>query len=471
MADIARYTTSHKGWDHVGNLTPLFEHSESIRPHFPGKSAPWLPVSAGATNVSMGFISRFDVRDEDYVVVSSGKVVAVDRLGGVCPAGVRLTWAAAAGGDDILVYDATDVSRRVIDLGTGEFVSAAKTYTKTTLLAQLRQMGYLAADANLETFIGHGVGLASYNYWKSAGPDLDNPSTWSYHNYKMQDLTAILCDYTIRLPLIPRSHSGETVGAFVDAFAATTDLVGAAAVWGTLTSAQTVMDRYDDETNTNVVALLLGVQACAKHTTRTPVTIETAGAVVKTSDVLIRERTAVDNLNTAGDWFLDHTVGILWFYESGGNALPTGLGATDVVRFYDYNAVPGAVSTYAAVVGDVYPGDFLMYDENSNLTVFSETDFAASDVTVAGAGNPSDAELATIMDQVMSAIFSDTRKVMGQVLGFQRHPQDALDRVKTAYSFLGTQDQMPGSASGGYPDTITYASGSDTEVIINLIGR
>jgi hypothetical protein len=36
---------------------------------------------------------------------------------------------------------------------------------------------------------------------------------------------------------------------------------------------------------------------------------------------------------------------------------------------------------------------------------------------------------------------------------------------------LGQLDQMPGSATGGYPDDIHYAGAADTLVVINLISR
>ena len=82
--------------------------------------------------------------------------------------------------------------------------------------------------------------------------------------------------------------------------------------------------------------------------------------------------------------------------------------------------------------------------------------------------------------------------IIGQVLCLEKHPLDALDRVKTAYNpaittnasgamangsasslsvNAGQMDQMPGSATAGYPDLIHFAGAADTIAIINLISR
>ncbi len=88
----------------------------------------------------------------------------------------------------------------------------------------------------------------------------------------------------------------------------------------------------------------------------------------------------------------------------------------------------------------ILPGDFLTYDINSDMVV------GGSDCT----------------DIVGQAWKIDT--------GF---PKDYLERVRTAYQGLGELDKMPGSASSGLPDNITYAGGTAAKgvVRINLINR
>jgi hypothetical protein len=87
------------------------------------------------------------------------------------------------------------------------------------------------------------------------------------------------------------------------------------------------------------------------------------------------------------------------------------------------------------------PGDFLTYDAGSDM--------------IAGG--------------------SDCTDIVGQAwkidTGF---PKDYLERVRTAYQGLGELDKMPGSASAGLPDNITYAGGDGSTlgvVRINLINR
>ncbi len=60
----------------------------------------------------------------------------------------------------------------------------------------------------------------------------------------------------------------------------------------------------------------------------------------------------------------------------------------------------------------------------------------------------------------------------GQVIAFVNHPRGLLDRVKTRYTGLGTVNQMPGTATAGFPDNLNVSTtGADTEVVINLISR
>tara|TARA_R110002020_G_scaffold268819_4_gene484148 strand:- start:25267 stop:26634 length:1368 start_codon:yes stop_codon:yes gene_type:complete len=455
----------------VGNLTPLVEHSESPFPHFDSRVAPWLPINGIAANVAMGFIARFDVRDEDTVVVSAGKCVAVDRTGFLLPAGVRNAWEGAAGGTTALEYTAADVLAGIIDLGTGEAVTAPVVYTKTALTLQLQEMGLITNTDSLEDFIGHTCGLARYNYWASAGSDLDNPATFRRHNYKMQDRVAVICDYVVRLPHVPTSAHTSTTVAVADAFVIADLDNGAPGVWGSLATFQTQLDRYDGDVNAEAVGYATGFMPCAKSTDRTPLTMADAATADLTDTVLLRERTSVTALSQDGDFFWDYEVGVLWLFSAGAGAV-TGMDPAggDVISFSDYTTVPAAVTTFAAVVGDIRPGDYLTTDSNSNLCLFgSGVGWAAGAVTalMVDVTNPTAAEWALALNQTVIM----SHAVVGQVLNFKHHPVDALDRVRTAYSFLGTQDQMPGSASKGYPDTVTYASAADREVVINLIGR
>jgi hypothetical protein len=82
--------------------------------------------------------------------------------------------------------------------------------------------------------------------------------------------------------------------------------------------------------------------------------------------------------------------------------------------------------------------------------------------------------------------------IMGQVLGFETYPKDYLEYVRTAYdpairtdasggmanaaltgasTGAGQLDQMPGSATGGMSDLVTYAGAANLVAIVNLISR
>jgi len=89
---------------------------------------------------------------------------------------------------------------------------------------------------------------------------------------------------------------------------------------------------------------------------------------------------------------------------------------------------------------DLAPGAFLTYDDGSDM--------------VAGG--------------------SDCTDIIGQAWKIDTaFPKDYLDRVRTAYSGLGDLDKMPGSASGGLPDNVSFAGGTALKgvVRINLINR
>ena len=103
-----------------------------------------------------------------------------------------------------------------------------------------------------------------------------------------------------------------------------------------------------------------------------------------------------------------------------------------------------------------FPQLSCVYDSGSSLTPGTFLTFDASSDMVEWAGTET---FDTIIGQVWKI---DT--------GF---PKDYLDRVRTAYDGLGDLDKMPGTATSGLPDNISYAGGSAATgvVRINLINR
>jgi hypothetical protein len=462
--DLNRYSATHKVWDHVGNIIPDIEHSEGERPAFEFQPASWLPVQF------------YDKHYENWMVVLPGKAVALDPDGCVMPAEYGLTGAS-------VVYTANDVTAGVIDIATGLAVTTAK----TVVLSQLngtRGSAWSAAVAgttgvnNTSGFMGrygvafgdatvkYPIGVAPYAYLQWAG-DSSNPANYTRHNYNMQHLVAVLCDYVIRLPLIPAQVATETVEPAVAA---------AALVFGTRdthTKAQAIANttgRYNATTGTvpvlaayPVIALALDEQDVATNTSRTTITMTSSSTADDLTGILVSEKTALSAVTQAGDFFVDYPVGVVFIYSADSATIPaaiSGAAGTVQITYYRNGTAPGVLSRFACVLAaNIQPGDFLVTSTGSNLTIATTEDF---------------------------------KTIVGQVIGFETHPRDALDRVRTAYNpalgtdasgsmangvaataslNLGQMDQMPGSATGGYPDLLHYAGGADTIVIINLVSR
>jgi len=341
------YTSNHKTWDHVGNLTPNVEISEGIRPAEELKPAGYLKLV------------RFDKYSEDYYVVSAGKVVALDSDGNVVPAGLALqaaaykaAWDTANTGGNT-IQDQIDAARLAVDGLAGYTAGAAaydsadvdpvasgvavKTHTGNDVVSgdyivenfftvptvangspriiDLVTVDLDDADEDIDAdlvTISAPIGIAPYNYFRWAGGDGFNPSQYTHHNYNRQHQVAVLCDYYIELP------------------------------------------RIDDKS---------------------------------------------------------------------------------LIKFPQLSCVFDSGLTLT-------PGTFLTFDASSDMIEWAGTES-----------------------------FDD---IIGQVWKIDSgFPKDYLDRVRTAYEGLGDLDKMPGSASSGLPDNISYAGGTAVKGVVrlNLINR
>ena len=378
------YVGNHKQWDHVGSITPDIEISEGIRPAEEFKPAAWLPVQ------------RFDKYYEEYFVVSAGKVVALDNDGRVVPAQFATSTVE-------IDYTDADVESGTISVKTGVTVTQteadASAFAVSTVSAFLGGSDALAVSAP--------IGIAPYNYWQWAGGDGFNPSQYRRHNHNLQSQVAVLCDYYIELPLVPAVQAAAALGA------------------------------GSKDASLNIADFANAMADIATNTGRTPVTFtEGAGAPGDVATRFVNEVATRADIISSGDFFIT-TAGVVSVYSTGA------IGATDYeIAYYKY-ATGGSVSTYACATGDVQPGDFVMFDDNSNMVT----------ADVSGGTDKFDV-------------------VIGQVLARDsRFPKDALEKVRTAYAGLGVEKQMPGSANGGVPHNISYSGAADTVVRINLINR
>ena len=313
---LGRYSPTHKSWDHVGNMIPVVEHSEGVRPHGEFKPAAWLPVQF------------FDKYYEEYFVVMPGKVLAFDNDGRVCPAQY-------AGGN--IVYTANDVAAGTIDVATGLPVAAAGSTAVSGIGNFMGRTGEAMA-------VSKPVGVAPYAYWQWAGDSsaLDdgfNPSAYRQHNHNLQHRVAILCDYVLELPLVPADDGTKTYSAANETFAS-----------GVSTFATT------------------GSLPLAANTVRTPMAF--AGTASATAHFVNQVATAAD-IAAAGDWAIDLSTGVLAVFAAAAINAAEDL----VITFSHYGSAVTGASVFAAASGNLKAGDFVVTDADSNYIAAGNVDF------------------------------------------------------------------------------------------------
>jgi len=466
------YVANHKYWDRMGRLTPNFEWSESHRPHFESMPAPWLPVQ------------RYEKEYETYFVVSSGKVVSESRQGDLVPAGLRKAWNIASGAT-ALTYTATDLTEGVIDLTTGVALTAAGSYTRDELTNALRERGLIRHDEYAMDFISNPIGFASYNYYKAAGTDHYNPANLFQHNFRPQALAAVTCDYTCTFPVLPALATTETMandntaganGVLEDFFDGTT--TPRVAGWFNSTQIAEVT-RYSGVTAGDSVIGYMFVNYPVAHITED-------SAITSSLGGLTREVGAISSLSAAGDFFMDYEVGMLFVFEDGGDAIPSPFTVVGTVTYYHYMAEGSAtntLSTFACATGNLDYGDFLTFDDHSNL-IKAALDIAtgpgydaAGDPWAADPEYDTEATNSVISNQLESTIDNHLFGIVGQVIGTTifgegRHSRDYLDRVATNHMGQTVANmQAPGTATGGRTDQLTYANAAERMIIVNLIFR
>lgn len=456
------YVPNHKFWDRMGRVTPNVEWSESHRPHFESFAAPWLPTQ------------RYDIEYEYYITVSAGKVVAEDRRGHIVPAGFRKAWNVATSAT-ALTYTDTDAEQNVIDLTTGELLTAAATYTEAQLTTALKERGLIRPTERAMDFVSKPIGISSYNYWKAAGPDHFNPAELYQHNFRPQALVAVTCDYVATYPVLPAVAADEVMDGSIANSAGSIDWssartggwFGSTAINGLVAYSNLVAADAD------LVAYVITNWPVAHITQESPITVDTGG--------LVNQVDSVSAVSAAGDYFIDYKLGMLFLYEAGGDAIPSPFTASSEISYYHYQAEgtsTNTVSTFACATGNLEYGDFLTYDDNSNL-IKATLDMAnAEGYDASGAPYSTDPEYDTetdngvISSQVEAAISGYTTGIIGQIIGVTEFPRDYLGRVRTAYAGQTAANmRTPGSATDGRTDQLTYSNAAERMIIVNLILR
>jgi len=468
------YTSNYKIWDRMGRNTPETQSSESKTPSVEWIPAPWLPVS------------RYDQEIEAWKVVSAGKVVGLDGNGDLVPAGLRKAWNVATS-STILTYTANDVTDLTTDLTTGAAVAAATSYTEAQVTAALLERGLIRHDQRAMDFISKPVGVADYDYYAAPGSDHFNPANLKFHNFRPQGICSVLTDYVNQYPLFPAlaateataDRTGGAAGALEDIFDGTTARTISAT--GFFSSTQIAeVTRYSSVTaGDDVVAFVTVNYPLAHNTVDTPL-------ATSTDACLVREVGSISAVSAAGDFYVDHDMGVIFLYEAGGNAVPSPwVAATTTITYYHYQSEGSAtntLSTYACATGNLEYGDLLTYDDHSNLIkatldISAAEGYDASQALYSADPDYSAATDAAISLQLEKAVAGYAEGIIGQVIGTTTFGEGSDSRsylayTKTAYEgYSAANMRTPGSATGGRTDQLTYANAAEKMVLVNLIMR
>lgn len=449
---INEYNGVDKVYDHFGNLLPNVERSEGIRPAGEFRIAPWLPTAN----------AQFDKKFEIYRILAAGKIVALTIDGWVVPAGLAIQIRSAVASDVILKYTNEDIERRVISLVTGELVNAADVatnsgngYQKSVVETALRNRGILANNQTMNMYVSAPVGVAPYAYHQSHShavnklKHLRSPKKLAYHNFNMQSQIAILCDYVLELPWVPETQTcipGPIFGA-----------LSKEADYSNLWSLKA--------TNLDVLPLAQDRQDLAY----------TFGS--DDTELFVNRKKTLRGLKVSGDYMVDADASKVYFHHTSVTTADVALEATGVLYCVNhYNSVTDTginSNNFACVVGQVRPGVYLKPTVNSNWIPVSDGGELFEPDTVGTAFD--DQELQVALNNVAYAIREESY-VIGQVLEVRHHPRGGLERVRTFGEHIDSgsaqmQDRMPGNATEGLPDSITYSGAANKTVSINIIRK
>jgi hypothetical protein len=453
------YTPTFKQYDHTGYIVPQVEHSDSNYPAAEIKPAAWLPVE------------RYDKKFEVYSVIASGKPVALDREGHAVPAGYALSFE-QSGATTILTYTATDYTEGTTDLTTGVAyaTNGTTTYTQTQVTTALQSRGLIDSTEYARDFVSPPIGYAPYTYFQWVGGDGWNPAQYRQHNHNLQHQVAVGTDRVLSAPMVPAQTATETQGGGLA-------ISGGGITFGTggwhTSAGISASTRYSSlvSSGDNVVAMSLARYPVAKITDNTAITdsASTLAAMTEVSSI-------ADVKNGGSDYFyIDYEVGVLFLYEVGGNAIPTGFSVANTITYYQYETAATGSADIVQALGNLQPGDYVTFDSTSNYTKWAPDIGTASGAAngIAYAADPDYGAGAdsTISAQLEAAMYDNKTRVVGQVLAIWEWPRSSLDRVMTQYRTLTAYERMPGTATGGMSDALVQSGGANRVAIINFINR
>lgn len=453
MADFKIWTTD-------GHLVPDPMHSESERPHMHNAlPAAWLPTADGL----------YDDSVEEYITVTPGKAIAKSRQNDLVPAGLLKKFQNATGGQTVLTYTTVDQTHKVTDLVTGTYVASATSYTKDEIETALRNLNVLESTEDLEKFISAPMGVVPYAYMNRMGSDPFNPNTHRKTNFNLQHKVAILTDYVIKVPIVPIQDTSGVTLASLGSFSTNTESLG--------TNVYVLSG-----TNTDYSPWATSVKE------RLPWTFD-----ADPDNVFENQVSSKRAVNGTGKWFIDDANEKLYFYHTGALAVATAAVGTSEASLYHYNIANDehVDRNIVCAVGDIKPGDYVTVTEKSNyvpVTQLTPT-FSLGENLELNTGADLDATVTSTSATSLTANFNkivagleqlqtvarEDAMLIGQVLDVVTGPYGGLDRVKTFGEGRdwgsNYKERLPGSATAGHSDLITWSKAANKYAIINIIKK
>lgn len=453
MANVYN-TVTHAQWDHTGFIFPEVEWSGSEYPGGEFKPADYLPLV------------RYEKKMENWMVIMPGKPIALDRLGRVVPAGMKVAFDVASG-STALTYTANDYTESVIDLTTGVAYATNGTtnYTQNQLTLALRARGLIRATEVARDFVSTPIGYAPYAFLQWCGGDGFNPVNYRRHNYNMQHQTAVGCDKVLQVPLVPAEETTETMG---DGTISGSAITFGTSQWHNATGLAATT-RYSSlvSAGDNVVGYVFG---------KPPVATQVANHTEFTCTAL-SGKSEVSSIGAVSSttYYVDYEAGVMFVYAAGGTAVPSPfVDGTTTITYYTYEDAATGSANLAMALGDLRPGDFVTFDSNGN--------WIRAHIDIGTAPNGTDGHYtsdpdysagtdANISAQLEATIEEAVFRTLGQVMAVVEYPRSGLERVKTQYTGLTAVERMPGTATQGMVDALNLAGGADRMVVINFLAR
>lgn len=181
-------TLDRQGYDIPLQHTPANTFSDGIAPAGKFSVAPYLPLL------------RYNDEKFVHIVISSGKVIALDSTGAIVPAGLRFeteayatalaTSVAAADAQALVRYTALDVSQGV------------RNFKNQLVVANEPVVKSFFTGATLNNEVSFYIGVAQEDIFRHAGGDNRNPHNLRNTNFNRQVGVAPLCDYHMQYPVV-----------------------------------------------------------------------------------------------------------------------------------------------------------------------------------------------------------------------------------------------------------------------------